>query len=603
MYQLVSLSLENFGLFKDCEIRFDAGDRVFVRGLNLDEGAGSNAAGKSHIFDAIRYAIYGTYDRGPIDSLVHDGAEKATVELVLGNASGTITIRRSRGKSSSLEVVADGKEVGTHRIADTEAALHQLLAIPEDVFENSIFWGQNSDTKLLSGTDKELKDLLGTLCYFALLDKVLKEVRQDSRDKGKELETISSLKSRVEVLSNVELVGLHAELDGLKKESVNLSLLSQLDGSILEDVRSKCAELALETPEDWMAELESVVEKGSEVDARISKASEDFDKLLAAKEQASSEVATVGERLRSYEEAMNLAGDCPTCKQPISDNHRCALSASASSLGVQLEELKGCLGEVLEKESENSKRRSELQSESSRLVLLGNQMRLVKNNQNFERYFSYGGDSESLKTIQEELSTALSRISELERRVGKEEAERDALELYNKQEKDLSSEVRVLDELEEFFGQRGIRMHLLGGLVEDLNHFANEYLGYLLNRDVSVDIKLEEEKVSIQVMEDGREASWRRRSGGEKKRVAVALRLAMFSALVERGSNLNFFLVDEIFGGLDVIGRDAVVELLEYIGEKYSSQVVMISQFDLDLAGWSTLTAVREDNVSRVEYS
>ena len=109
------------------------------------------------------------------------------------------------------------------------------------------------------------------------------------------------------------------------------------------------------------------------------------------------------------------------------------------------------------------------------------------------------------------------------------------------------------------------------------------------------------EDLKLTLIEDEQKYDWNSFSGGEKKRVAIAIRCALWTYLLEHNCSLNFGLFDEVLGGLDPPGRERALRLFESLADKYDAQIFLISHFPVeDLAlDWNRIVVQRKDGVSK----
>ena len=138
----------------------------------------------------------------------------------------------------------------------------------------------------------------------------------------------------------------------------------------------------------------------------------------------------------------------------------------------------------------------------------------------------------------------------------------------------LGTEVTRLHELDRAFGD--LRTELNLQLRPELAERASTFL-----RDLSsgryADLDLSEEYVAT-IVEDGEAKPVI--SGGEEDVVHLALRLAISQMIAERaGQPLALLVLDEIFGSLDDERRQAVLDLLRALGDRFP-QVILISHIE-----------------------
>jgi DNA repair exonuclease SbcCD ATPase subunit len=136
-------------------------------------------------------------------------------------------------------------------------------------------------------------------------------------------------------------------------------------------------------------------------------------------------------------------------------------------------------------------------------------------------------------------------------------------------------------------GPRGVRAHVLGRALGGLEAVSNAYLGRLGLAGLSVQLKPYTEKasggvqdaISLEVDGAGGGHGYKGASGGERRRIDVALMLALAdvaSAAAGKVGGTLFF--DEVLDALDADGVDAVVGCLEELATERAVVVISHSE-------------------------
>ena len=138
----------------------------------------------------------------------------------------------------------------------------------------------------------------------------------------------------------------------------------------------------------------------------------------------------------------------------------------------------------------------------------------------------------------------------------------------------LASDIERWNELDRAFGE--LRTDLNQQLRPDLRERASLFLQHL-TRGRYDDLDLSEEYVPT-IVEDGEAKPVI--SGGEEDVVNLALRLAISQMIADRaGQPLSLLVLDEVFGSLDEERRQAVVDLLRAVADRFP-QVILISHVE-----------------------
>ncbi len=138
----------------------------------------------------------------------------------------------------------------------------------------------------------------------------------------------------------------------------------------------------------------------------------------------------------------------------------------------------------------------------------------------------------------------------------------------------LAAEIERWNELDRAFGE--LRTELNQQLRPDLRERAALFVQEL-TRGRYDDLELSEDYVPT-IVEDGEAKPVI--SGGEEDVVNLALRLAISQMIADRaGQPLSLLVLDEIFGGLDEERRQAVMDLLRAVADRFP-QVILISHVE-----------------------
>jgi exonuclease SbcC len=122
-----------------------------------------------------------------------------------------------------------------------------------------------------------------------------------------------------------------------------------------------------------------------------------------------------------------------------------------------------------------------------------------------------------------------------------------------------------------------LRNELNSTLRPDLSDLASSFLSDLTDGRYS-ELELDEE-YSARVLDNGDPQSVI--SGGEEDVTNLAIRLAISQMIAERaGQPLSMLLLDEIFGSLDDSRRNAVIDLLRSLADRFS-QVILVTHVDI----------------------
>jgi len=127
------------------------------------------------------------------------------------------------------------------------------------------------------------------------------------------------------------------------------------------------------------------------------------------------------------------------------------------------------------------------------------------------------------------------------------------------------------------FSNKGVKSYVFEQIVNEINIKSNEFLGYLFDSDIEISFQVKDTKNSkgedknkfeTSIYIDDQIKEFGSFSGGEKRRIILAVDLALSQIIQNRSSkSVSFLVFDEYFDGLDYFGKEKVMELLSEIKE------------------------------------
>ncbi|NPA55965.1 MAG: SMC family ATPase [Epsilonproteobacteria bacterium] len=186
------LSVSNFKKYKHKDFHFDDGLIGIV---------GNNGAGKSTIFEAILFALYGELKRGYKEYIKHAYASpkdnvSVVLEFELSNHYYKI-VREFRGKALSPKAfIYQDDTLQACGVAEVNRYIVSILKITKTAFINTVFASQKELTSLSKLNKEERKKLIRKLLGFDKIDYVEVQIK----------ETIKQLNQKLEFYNNEVLL-------------------------------------------------------------------------------------------------------------------------------------------------------------------------------------------------------------------------------------------------------------------------------------------------------------------------------------------------------------------------------------------------------------
>jgi DNA repair exonuclease SbcCD ATPase subunit len=135
-------------------------------------------------------------------------------------------------------------------------------------------------------------------------------------------------------------------------------------------------------------------------------------------------------------------------------------------------------------------------------------------------------------------------------------------------------------------------------MVKDLEDLANDYLAELSDGRFSINFVVTNDKLNVEVTDNGKIISITALSSGELTRVNTATLIAIRKLMSSISkSRINVLFLDEVINVLDDQGREKLIEVLL---QEEDLNTYIVSH------GWThplleKIEVIKEDNISRLE--
>lgn len=367
--------LQNFMGHIESDIDCTKFTSCLIVGKNKNNPNISNGVGKSTIYKAIDFVLYGEYACDKIEEIIRDGADSCKVIFEFEIEGIDYQVIRQRGKSGTHiylnQFIVDKWESLTCKTnTQTEAELLKLIKISYKAFKNSISFAQSDLDGISSATPDKRKELLKEPLNILIYNKYHKIAKKRLDIQNNE---INLIKSKINDLGNpneeliicvnkiseseIDLINKRKEYDDLQTELSNertklfelekLINSSDIDiNSQLLDVKQKIKEIEseiLKVNSEHVSSLKKMQEFKVDLASKISGLQEKTDNLKKLKSEQLRTPNTIQNELDSfiekeqrgrvliaglesdkikYSKTIPQIGECGMCFQEVTDHHR-----------------------------------------------------------------------------------------------------------------------------------------------------------------------------------------------------------------------------------------------------------------------------------------
>lgn len=184
--------------------------------------------------------------------------------------------------------------------------------------------------------------------------------------------------------------------------------------------------------------------------------------------------------------------------------------------------------------------------------------------------------------LNKELGELKQSIESLQEEIDEIKALKEKIKIKEKELNILRVEQRALEILcDDIFNDRGFPLKLLKDYIERLNEYINSYFLPRVKPDIAVEIKIEQDKIEINIAQNGYTRELATYSGGEKTIVGLAFRLGIAKILSSSrlGVVPKMLIIDEGFGPLSKEFREAVLKAILELRQDYE-KIFIISHVE-----------------------
>lgn len=577
--------------------------------LQLDDNTvtqilGTNGMGKSSIPLIIEEALYNKNSKGikkaDIPNRYVNNGYNIYLSFSKDQDQYEITINRKTNIKVKLE--KNGMDISSHTATNTYKTLQEILGVDFKTFSQLVYQNTNASLQFLTATDANRKKFLIDLLHlekyvelFEVFKNASKEVTSTSNTIGGKLATVEKWLETNKLDDTSILPMLDLEIDTSDDEKLIRSLLLEI-----ENISEKNKKI--QQNNQYKALLDQI-----DLQAISSSTVTELESYDELQSELGSVKAVAAGAQRTLKQLGDIRDTCPTCEQPIDSSVEKAMKATEEA-----------------KYEEAAGRITDLQREIVRIKT--NNLEVERNRKAQkdweELYRSY---DKTLPTrlldkgeLESKLADVQGRLREAKTQLAENAAENERRTKLNTRiqviqeqtDEFLAQEVEYkgklaenqkleteLDILKKSFSTNGLLAYKIENLVGELEELANTYLAELSDGRFTLEFVVSNDKLNVQITDNGNIVDILALSSGELARVNTATLIAIRKLMSSISkSKINILFLDEVISVLDDVGKERLVEVL--LREDLNTYLVS--------HGWShplleKIEVVKDGNISGLE--
>lgn len=601
------ISIKNFLSFEDETFNFDELEGMtIIIGKNNDIPGSKNGAGKSNLFSALVFALYGDIPNGlkRINIPNRMLPESVPVEVSLTFYAGNTKYLINRGLSKKYRTAScdifryDDEElvnITKSSIILTQKFINnEILKIDMSLFLRAMLLSADQSYnffKLNAGQKREfIENLFGLDFYKDIYNKI----HQDTIALSKDINIIEHDRINEEYNINLYKTELEKYTKSLQEsqksyaEKYDKVLAEYTDNSNKLKNIDKICEVLENKRDDLETNLRGILYNIDQINAKVSK----YTTLVVKNETKLQNIESQFKKIDSV-----VSNVCDKCRKVIIDytdffNKKTELEKLNSAIIKAKTELDSANTELNEYTELKNKRTQEITDIIHKLQKadLGKNTLEVTNNKLKETI-------NELKTLIKKSNTESNPYTPLI------EASTKKLNGYNKKLKEYDTKYSYLEMAESIVSQDTIKKFI----VADMLSLLNNRISYYLNK-IGARYTCEfDENMDYSFITDSGEADYNNFSSGERARLAIATSFAFRDFMAIRvGVTSNILILDEYMdSNLDSLAINGLLNILTEFLSLYNQRVYVIShRHEIDESIFNNTIIVEKTNgISKLSIS
>jgi len=591
--QFNSVKIQNFlSVGKDpLTIDFQNGINL-ITGENKDKG-GKNGIGKSSILEAIYWCLFGNTIRDiKNDKIIHNLSKKdckvsLNFEVVTEKHVTPYTIERSL-EPSKVTITAHNQQrdidMTLSTMPETNSFIKELLGATEEVFQNAVIMSANNTVPFMAQKKTDKRKFIEGILNLNIFSDMLLKARGDYNDFKKQNDSLSS-----------NFITLQRNLSTFEDQKANAETKKQekIDAfnSRIRD-NEKIIEQLNNTTLPSLNEVNDGIQKLEEKRTALKSCIKAFNITRSDLIKKSSDLsAEIRQLEKEKQKIIDKGGTCPTCNRDYCVEDLEAVKQRLKDIATNISNLATesftINSEKIDWDDKIEEAEDGVEKINGKIRILDQSKSDIKiNNQKITNCESNIKDC--LKWIED---TKIDDPSiDLNVQNTKKEIENTQIELTK-----VKKEMAIVEAAKFIVSEEGVKTYIVKKMLTLLNKKLNYYLKEL---DTPCKCEFNDMFEETIINETGKECSYFNFSGGERKRIDVAV-LFMFQDLLrsQTGTSYSLNIYDEMIdSALDQQGTDKIIGLLKEKVTKYDESVYIVSHKASDMARIDNVLLLEKEN-------
>ena len=581
-----SIKIQNFLSIGNnpLEINFQKGINL-ITGENKDIG-GKNGIGKSTISDALYWCLFGNTLRELKKEKIQHNQNDKECKVVLNF---DIHTEKNQKKyqitrilnPSKITILCDGNDATPSTLPKSDEYIKYLIGANEEVFNNAVIMSSNNTLPFMAQKKVDKRKFIEGILQLNVFGEMLLKTRSE----------LNECKKQNDLQSNTFI-----------NHQKNLEMLEKLKNNDENNKKSKIQELndKIKNNQKQISKLENESSlSGNNLKEEISELEKKLKFLENCNKNQFNEISNktrekikiesaINQKEKEKENITNKGNICPTCNREYCKDDIKHIQQNVKNLESEIIDFEKNQKEIIDQIQSLQEKTKEIEDGINKIKnkqkKTNEEMTALRlKEQNIQTLKKQNKEHEKdIEKIQTKKSDFDSEIKKCKKDI--EKTEKDLEEVKNK--------LKILNTAKFIVSEEGIKTYIVKKMIDVFNQRLNFYL-----KRLQAPCKCEFDELFEETIfnDKGKECSYFNFSGGERKRIDVAI-LFMFQDVLRLHTGTSFSLnfYDELFdSALDDNGIEKIIEILKNKVEKYEESIYIISH--------KNHTKVNVDNVLFLE--